>query len=352
MGYNCNELHVPANWQHVVELLKPGQTVAVIGATDVGKSAFCRWLVQALAERGTVGLVDCDLGQATLGPPTTVGGKVFETPPADCLDLWPPALGFVGSTSPQGHLLQTVAAAKAVCDRLCEQNPTYLVVDTTGLVAGGIGRALKLNKLRVIQADVAVLIERECELDGLAWALAATPMQVMRLPASPAVRTRSGDARRDRRREQFRAYFAGAETRTLDLHETLISGSSIGRGRAVDAAIGDAAQHLEVCGSTGSIVANNKIPLAVLAEVKQRFGLAEIGRLDSQLLCRAIVSLEDGTTNCLGLGVIESHDFPGRTLRVLTSVATASDVHAIATGSIRIANDGAELSGDPRPTYV
>ena len=352
MGYNCTELHVPANWLRIAESLKSGQTVAVIGATDVGKSVFCQWLIRTLAERGTVGLLDCDVGQATLGPPTAIGGKLFETPPAACPDLWPPVLGFVGSTSPQGHLLQMVAVANAVCDRLREQDPAYLVVDTTGLVAGGIGRALKLNKLRTIQADVAVLIERDCELDGLAWALATTPMQVTRVQASPAVQMRSGDARRARRQEQFRAYLAGAETRTFDLRETLIAGSSIGRGRVVDLAIGAAAQHAEVCGRAASIVASAKIPLSALAEAKRRFGLAELSWFDSRLLERAIVSLEDGQANCLGLGVVQSHDFPARTLRVLTGVEAIGEVRSIALGSIRIASDGAELSGDPRPTYA
>ena len=352
MVYNCTDLHVPADWPRVLDSLRPGQTVAVVGATDVGKSVFCLWLVRALTERGLVGLVDCDVGQTTLGPPTTVGGRPFESPPDDCLDLWPPVLGFVGSTSPPGHLLQMVAASNTVCDRLRAQSPAYLIVDTTGLVAGGIGRVLKLNKLRVIQPDLAVLVERDRELDGFAWALAATPVQVMRLPASPAVRVRSSDVRRARRQEQFRAYFAGAVTRTLDLRETLISGLSIGRGHPVDLAIGAAVQYAETCGRVASIVADAKIPVSVLADAKRRLGLAEIGRLDSRLLDRAIVSLEDGQANCIGLGVIESHDFPGRTLRVSTPITTVSEIRAIGIGSIRIASDGSELSGDPRPTYV
>ena len=125
-------MQIPSTWPDVLERLRPKRTVAVVGATDTGKSTFCGWLVQTLAEESPTGLVDADVGQTTFGPPTTVGGKVFRNSAPVKDDLRPSALAFVGSTSPQGHLLQTVLAAQQVCDHLRCDHAHRVVVDTTG----------------------------------------------------------------------------------------------------------------------------------------------------------------------------------------------------------------------------
>ena len=292
-------LDIPTTWLSAAEALRPGQTIAVVGDTDVGKSTFAEWLVRSLTPRGAVGLVDCDLGQTTLGPPTTVGGKVFDAQPESCDDLWPEAIAFVGSTSPRGHLLQTTAAAAQVCHALRDKQPTFLVIDTSGFVAGGAGRALKVNKLKVVRADTAVVIERAQELAGLAWALAAAGIDVVRLAASPAVANRSAEQRRTRRQEKFAAYFAKAKPLALDLGRVL--------------------------------------------------GSEQACRIDCNLFTRALVSLDDASGRCLGLGVVEECDVSSGRAQVLTPVADDSAVRAMVVGSLRLAAHGSELAGDPRP---
>ena len=68
-----------------VGLSNPQQVVLVIGATDVGKSTFCRFLVDSAVDRGlkTV-FVDTDVGQSQIGPPTTIGMKSFDPESIPC----------------------------------------------------------------------------------------------------------------------------------------------------------------------------------------------------------------------------------------------------------------------------
>ena len=352
-------LHAPSSWESFADALEPGQTVAVVGAPDVGKSTFCEWLVQSLGRRGSVGLVDCDMGQTTLGPPTTVGGRIFDAPPEECADLWPAALGFVGSTTPQGHLLQAVAAAKRVCDEVRSSRPAHLVVDTTGLVSGGLGRVLKLTKLQLIQADVVALVERDGELDGLAWTLASTSMQVKRIAASPAAKARSHEQRRTRRRATLKAYFDKGERRTFELGGVLLRGCSMGHGQTLEprqldevrSAMGVGVSHAETHGSTATVVVPGRPGPESLARAKRCLGVSDICCWVRNLLRRGVVSLEDDRAACLGLGVVEEWDPARRSLCVLTPVAQRDRVHALSAGSIRLASDGSELGGDPRPVY-
>ncbi|HVO85289.1 MAG TPA: Clp1/GlmU family protein, partial [Syntrophobacteria bacterium] len=78
----------------------------VVGASDVGKSTFARYLFRRLCTSSSgVAYLDGDPGQSSLGPPTTMtlalareGEETF--PP--CGPVW---RGFVGSVSPAGHML-------------------------------------------------------------------------------------------------------------------------------------------------------------------------------------------------------------------------------------------------------
>ena len=67
------------DWENLArKVVQPQQIVLVIGAMDIGKSTFCRFLVERGVTSGLrVGFVDADVGQSQIGPPTTIGLKVF-----------------------------------------------------------------------------------------------------------------------------------------------------------------------------------------------------------------------------------------------------------------------------------
>ena len=88
--------------------------VMLMGGLDSGKTTLGRAMVGAACASGkTAAFIDADLGQKSVGPPTTVGLKLIRTPedvtPEGMADA--DALFFVGSTSPQGHMLSVVTGA-------------------------------------------------------------------------------------------------------------------------------------------------------------------------------------------------------------------------------------------------
>lgn len=58
------------DWRKLASrIVKPQQIVLVIGATDAGKSTFCRFLVDsALAQGLKTAFVDADVGQSQIAP--------------------------------------------------------------------------------------------------------------------------------------------------------------------------------------------------------------------------------------------------------------------------------------------
>src|SRR5919204_393077 len=113
----------------------------VIGASDVGKTTLVTQLASALSQRGApVGVVDADLGQSAIGPPTTVGLGRVRAPLTRLSDAEMLAMHFVGVTSPAANLSGALAGARRMVERARAVGLAPIVVDTSGLVAGEMGR--------------------------------------------------------------------------------------------------------------------------------------------------------------------------------------------------------------------
>src|SRR5512136_2194612 len=108
----------------------------VIGASDTGKSTLVRYLFQELCRADLkVAYLDGDVGQSTLGLPTTMTAALSSGP--DDERFGPHGLQvtyFVGSTTPRGHMLPVVVGAYRLQQKALALGAEVVVVDTTGLV--------------------------------------------------------------------------------------------------------------------------------------------------------------------------------------------------------------------------
>ena len=77
------EIIAPKEWYALLDVLEREKGIAIIlGATDTGKSTLAKFLITHLCKQGLkVALVDADIGQSFLGPPTTIGLAVFKSDP-------------------------------------------------------------------------------------------------------------------------------------------------------------------------------------------------------------------------------------------------------------------------------
>lgn len=224
--------------------------VLMLGAADSGKSYLLDKLAESLTKGGRrVAVIDADPGQSRIGPPTTMGLQHKYEP-----GVGADALYFVGSVSPPGHLLPMLSGL-VILTRRAEQAAAELVlIDTPGFLAGSAARVLWDSVIDVLQPAV-VLIERQGEPVG-PWLAGVSPL--LRLPASPAVVSRSRQARQLYRAEAFGRYFSGGGELCLDAGVPVrwVDGSSLPGGRlrpgqlvslrgadAVDLALGLVIEH-------------------------------------------------------------------------------------------------------------
>jgi len=194
------------------EAVSEGKSVFLLGAPDTGKTTLCKFLLEKAIEKGLkVGYIDADVGQSTIGPPTTMGLSILEKR-EDLEGLIPFKLYFLGATSPAQWLLRSVVGLRKLMDKALERRVDFTLIDTTGLVTGEAGFQLKFYEIEITDPTHLVAIEREGELEPILKAFVgrSKPKQYVILP-SEKVRRRDLTQRQHYRQQKLSLYFKNSE---------------------------------------------------------------------------------------------------------------------------------------------
>ncbi len=186
-----------------------------MGDVDSGKTSFALKCLRRLAPAaGRAAMVDCDVGQSSVGPPCCVGMYLLEEdiPLPEERPLPPYTLHFVGDTTPEGNVPLFLAACWEALTQAIQRGAYAAVVDTTGLVKGEAGAMLKTAKIAMMKPRHTVVFlkpERETMLKNLARPFSECTT-VHFLPSPPEVRSRDKQERAAHRLEAFSRYFRGS----------------------------------------------------------------------------------------------------------------------------------------------
>ena len=317
-------------WEVAVQRAARAPVTMVIGESDTGKTTLVTALANALLAAGaSVGVVDADLGQSEIGPPTTIGLGRVARPLARLGDAEPLALHFVGVTSPAGNILGTLVGTHRMLGRARGLACERVVVDTSGLVSGDLGRTLKQAKIELLDPDLVISIERAGECEPIVRAYLATGRPaVLRLPATSTARRRTADERRRYRMERLQAYFATARPVRLDLRKVILRQPPLFGGRQIDAgrltvaagAVGCRLLWGEEWAGTAVVVSDRPLGAAEALEVARSLAAGPLVHYAREELEMALAGLGDASGDTLGLGRVRGIDFVERTLAVDTMI--------------------------------
>lgn len=201
-------------------LLPPdARTVMLLGGPDTGKTALAAALAGLLSKDYPTAILDLDMGQAHIGPPCAVSWGVVDGGFNGWEKIRPGGLYFTGALSPPGSMLPSLAGAALLMEAASRRCPR-VVIDTTGLVAGPVGRLYKQYKIDLLRPDVLLAIEESGELEHI-----ISPYRRMKRPKvitvkpSALARPKSFPLRAGFRAERFRSYFEGSSVFEVDLNE-------------------------------------------------------------------------------------------------------------------------------------
>lgn len=290
------EISAPKEWYSTLEDLHKEKGVAILlGATDTGKTTLAKFLISHLCQKGVrTALVDADIGQSFLGPPTTIGLALFESSPR-----WEEPLSteifFVGSTTPEGNFSLQLRGAKRMGERAIFRGAEIVIVDTTGFVDGEAGKELKRRKIDLLSPRFIFALQRSAEIEHILKLYPQTPfLRIHRLPLSEGVRPRSREERALYRAAKFREYFKGAKEKELPINGLKLEGKLVDL-RGFD------------------------IPLDWAFWVKD-----------------LLVGLSDADDETLALGVVDEFIEEGRRLRIHTAIEDIGKVKTLRFGSFKL----------------
>ena len=212
------DIRIAPEWEEAADMLsRQAGIVLVIGVPGSGKSTLSRYLVHHLTQgHQTVALIDCDVGQTHLGPPTTIGMNLYRHPPDRLDTLQPDYMRFIGAPSPVGHVSDVVHGTKWLSDKAWHEGAEGVIINTSGLILGTAGAELKLSKVDVVAPRYVLALQGSSEIESLLAEIKRRSLaSIKRLPVSDDAQKRSLEARRGLREEKYRAYFKDAKTMKL-----------------------------------------------------------------------------------------------------------------------------------------
>ncbi len=279
--------------RHLERLSAPDKRlIMVIGASDSGKTTLVWHLSRLLMEHYKTAIVDLDMGQSRIGPPTTVGWAMMETYVEHWLDIKEKDFYFTGTVTPFGSLLPAITGAMLITEK-ASNFAEKVIIDTTGLISEPTGRVLKHYKMDIINPDIILAVSSGNELSHILDPLRfnAKPEIIMIKPPT-GVKIKTPIKRREYRFEKMLDYLRESAVKVIETRK-----------------IG---------------VRFTRHPLQFNDDLRNR-----------------IVSLRDRSNRDIALGVIRS--IGSKEIKILTPLKDVEDISSIVIGRTAIDMEGRSL---------
>lgn len=344
----------PSKWEDIIaELISEPGVAMVVGGADTGKTTFCVRLCNAGLQAGIpTAVVDADVGQSEVGAPGTIGTAMVDRPIEALSDLRPKRLYFVGATTPVSHLVEAVAGTKKMVDEAIALGTKLVVLDTSGMVSGPIGRKLKTYKADLVRPDYLIGIQKRREIEPLLMPFSkVAPVKVRLLKSSPEARRKPPEFRTARRQLNFYNHFAEAPGHIIRLDDVCFWNTWFGSGRGmkwqyvkfIEDAMKCKVLHVELVGNGIFIVSQRECRREGRTALEEQFKTRDITIVTAESFTNLLVGLADENGRTLNVGLIQAIDFKQKYMFVLSPLKTASSVRVVQFGSMRVTREGKEL---------
>ena len=334
------------DWERIARsIVHPQAVVLVIGSTDTGKTTFCRYLVERGVSQGLrVGLVDADVGQSQIGPPTTIGLKILSHNP-DWDKIEADNLYFVGWISPEGHLLRCVTGVRLMVDAALRAGANFVVVDTTGYVKGIRAIALKQHKIEIIQPSNLVCIQHSDELDAIVSGFDVShSIMIHRLSPHQAVTSKTNKYRREYRETCVNRYFSETVEALLPFDQFRGQGTPFFAGRRANTEeleiLSDLANHRVLYGEWGhrmlTLVSRSVLSDDECLRIKSRLSLTSLAARTPDYFAQRFVGLVDGNGKMVSVGIIQATDFETNHFKVRCKLGAIDETKIVQFGRYKL----------------
>jgi polynucleotide 5'-hydroxyl-kinase GRC3/NOL9 len=305
------------------KLINTGKVILIIGSVDTGKTTFVEYLAISAYNKGKkVAVVDADIGQSDIGPPTTIGWGFIEDNVKSLTEIKLRGLYFVGATSPQDYLTEQVIGTRKMVDRALQAGADFVVIDTTGLIHGELGKRLKTCKIELIEPDyVVILTYQDDEINFIP----ISEERIIKLTPSSYVKKKTPQFRKNKREDEFKKYFKDTTTLKLGFSEIntyksyFLSGKILSQKELdyISNTINEIVLHGELIVSEDAfyIITADKVPPINLLKLGKK-----VYQKTPEDFFDTLVALLDKNYYCVSLAIIRNIDFNQKIINIISPI--------------------------------
>lgn len=290
---------IPSSWENASkETASHGKpvTVMVMGGVDSGKTSFCAYLAnRALKENLKAAVIDGDLGQSDIGPPSTVGFSHVTEPIKDLFEMEVESACFIGVTTPSLAVSKVIEELTTLKNRVLENDVEFLIVNTDGWVEGEDAVKYKVQLAEKATPDIVVGIQRTDELTPILTVLKKT-MRTIAIDSPLVIRKRNREKRKILRELSYKKYLKNAKVQLFHLNQV---------------------------------------------KIKDVFSESWENLTEEQVEEDLLVALQDAQLNFLGIGILYGTDFERGLVKVYTPIS--ENVSTILVGKVKLNKKGREM---------
>ncbi len=343
---------VPSLWneaaKRLLSLEKP-VTVLVIGGQDSGKTSFCTFLAnKAVLNMLKTAVIDADLGQSDVGPPSTIGFNFVTEPVKDLFDIDAQDAVFVGSTSPSGAMHKVIDGLVKQKSKAMEVGADFLIINTDGWVEGENAARYKKILTKTVIPSAVVGIQRTRELVPIFAVLDSVCVLFVHPP--PLIRPRSREKRKRLRELGYKKYLKNARMRSLSFHWLEVQCSSLGTGVPLNhSRLGILVNLLRArplySEETADVILvvfnkNRTVAKEHISDAEDYFGKRVKVILDGEEK-GLLMGLKDEEDRFLGVGILYGIDYKRNLLKIYTPVS--EKVQRLCFGQIKLDKNCREI---------
>ena len=209
---------IPAGWGEAAEAVKQLRgTIVVVGDIDSGKSSLCTFIANTcIANHLNVGLIDADVGQTDIGPPTTIGSGRVPRQVFSLQELPQETSFFLGDTTPSSVPDKLIRLLVKLRKRYLGETDVVLI-NTDGWVQDPAAVRFKEKLVHETRPDLVVGLDKVGEIEPL---LNVIPTTSIKISSSSYASTRSKEQRKDAREAGYRRFLAGSRPVKIRRGET------------------------------------------------------------------------------------------------------------------------------------
>jgi polynucleotide 5'-hydroxyl-kinase GRC3/NOL9 len=339
---------VPASWSESCKEFLNLQTkpaiAMVLGTVDSGKTSFCTYLVnKALGEKRKVAVLDGDLGQSDIGPPSTVAYAFVTRPITDLFSLRAKNAFFIGETSPSKVTDKVIVALASLKKEVLASNAEFVVINTDGWVEGECAVNYKVQLIEELRPGVIFCIQQKDELAPLISGLEKFNRVVVESPS--AIRQRDIEKRRSLRELGYIKYLGNAKVQSLSLSWLKFEGNELFDICKTRMNVRQASKIYELLGMKPLQLSELSDRVCVVIGRRRWIDAENIKKVEEYAKKKVVVArkgeeegllagMYDSNRRFLGVGVLQEIDYLRKSVKISTPVS--KDICVLALGKVKL----------------